>query len=98
MSSNAPRVDRTSSLSKAVDLGGCFVFILRHLGEREEFYRTRGMKSGFHYAFIKGWIFGSHLSILVGSINSESLLKMHKKCMKSCMKLGFVCFYCMGFI
>lgn len=42
VSSNAPRVDLASSLSKAVDLGVCFGFFcsLRHLGEREEFYRT----------------------------------------------------------
>lgn len=83
MSSNAPRVDRASSLSKAVDLRDCFVFYLEALGREGGVLQNMGMKSGFHGALIKGWIFCSHLCLLVGSINSESLLKMHKKCMKA---------------
>lgn len=89
MSSNAPRVDRANSLSKAVDLGGlyCF-FILGHLGERKS-----STELSFHENEIwvswcfKGWIFCSHLSF---SWQYKFQLKMlknpHWRCIRSAWK------------
>lgn len=77
--------------------GVVLFFILRHLGEREESYRTWEWNLAL-WCFIKGWIFCSRLPLLVGNINSESPLKMLKKCTKSCLKLGFFHFYCMVLI
>lgn len=96
MSSNAPRVDRENSLSKAVDLGGLYCFLSWGTWEKGRVLQNMRMKSGFHDALRAGYF--AAIFLLVGNINSESPLKMHKKCMKSCLKLGFVCFYCMAFI
>lgn len=59
MSSNAPRVDRASSLSKAADLGGCIVFYLEALGREGGVLQNMGMKSGFHYALLRDGYFAA---------------------------------------
>lgn len=94
MSSDAPRVDRASSLSKAADLRGLYCFLSWGTWERGRSSTEHGNEIWVSWCFIKGWIFCSRLPLLVGNINSESPLKMLKKCMKSCLKLGFVHFYC----
>lgn len=59
MSSNAPRVDRASSLSEAVDLGSCFGFYLEALGREGGVLQNMGIKSGFHDAFIRDEYFAA---------------------------------------
>lgn len=72
MSSNAPRVDRANSLSKAVDLGGLYCFLSWGTWEKGRVLQNSHfmrMKSGFHDALRAGYF--AAIFLLVGNINSN---------------------------
>lgn len=73
------------SLSKADELGSLGVLFKRQGGVLQDM----GIKFGFMMLLLKDG-FCSHLPLVVGNINSKSLLKMHKRHVKRCLKLVFV--------